>query len=178
MALLGDSVDVIPEGFTWFMSATLQILGVVGLHVCALEVTGEDLLEILPAINCVSLQVVQSGPSHVGQLNEEELDDEEVIICPTHPTCKAVVLQPNTRICLTIVFNDVIWCPERFWETRVTHIAYECLGLWPFWAEVAPILVVMPVVMWVTRAVVGVCALIPPVGLTVHQGLKMPVWIA
>jgi hypothetical protein len=66
MALLGDSVDVIPEGFTWFMPATLQILGVVGPHVCALEVTGEDLLEILPAINCVSLQVVQSGPSHVG----------------------------------------------------------------------------------------------------------------
>jgi hypothetical protein len=171
-------VDVILEGFTWFMPATLQILGVVRPHVCALEVTGEDLLEILPTINCISRQVVQPGPSHVGQVNEEELDDEEIIICPTRPIRKAVVLQPNARICLTIAFNDVIWCPERFWETHVTHIASECLGLWPFWAEVAPISVVMPVVMWVTRTVVGVCALVPPSGLTVHQGLRVPVWIA
>jgi hypothetical protein len=128
MPLPRKSSDVIPEGFDRLLPTALQIPRVVGLHVCALEVTGEDLLEILLAINHVSRQVVEPGPGHVGQVNGEELDDEEIIVRPTRPTHEAVVLQPNTGICLNIVFDDVIWCPETFWETRVMHIIPERLG--------------------------------------------------
>jgi hypothetical protein len=51
MALLGETLDVILQGFTLLLLATLQIPGVAGLHVCALKVVGEDLLEILPTID-------------------------------------------------------------------------------------------------------------------------------
>jgi hypothetical protein len=128
MARLGDSLDVILEGFVRLLPTTLQILGVAGPHVCALEVIGEDLLEILPAINRVSWQVVELVPSHVGQVNGEELDDEEIIIHPACPARKAVVLQPNAGTCLTISFDDIIWCLKTFWETHIMNIALERLG--------------------------------------------------
>jgi hypothetical protein len=54
MALLRESLNVIPEGFTQLLPATLQILGVARSHVCALEVVGEYLIEIILAINRVS----------------------------------------------------------------------------------------------------------------------------
>jgi hypothetical protein len=91
MALSGESSDVNLEGFTWLLSATLQISRVAGPHIRAIEVVGEDLLEILPAINCVSQQVVEAGPSGVGWVNGEKLDDEEVIIHPTHPAREMIV---------------------------------------------------------------------------------------
>jgi hypothetical protein len=64
---------------------------VVGLHVCALKVADEGLLEILLAINHVSRQVVQPDPSGVSQVNGKELDDEEVVIHPAHLAHEAIV---------------------------------------------------------------------------------------
>jgi hypothetical protein len=66
MALLGEAPNVLLEGFIWLLPVTLKVPGVVGSHIHALEVAHEDLLEILPAIDHVSRQVVQPGPSHVG----------------------------------------------------------------------------------------------------------------
>jgi hypothetical protein len=51
MALLGETLDVILQGFTLLLLATLQITGVAHPHVRALKVTGEYLLEILPTID-------------------------------------------------------------------------------------------------------------------------------
>jgi hypothetical protein len=65
MALPGESLDVILEGFDGLLSATYEVLGVVGLHIRALEVVGEDLLEILPAINRVPWQMVEPDPTCV-----------------------------------------------------------------------------------------------------------------
>jgi hypothetical protein len=72
VAFLGEPSNVIWEGFTRFLPATLQILGVSRLHICALEVAAGDPLEILLAINCSSRQVVEPGPSRVGQVNGEK----------------------------------------------------------------------------------------------------------
>jgi hypothetical protein len=98
MALLREPPNVVSEGFTLLLPVTLQIPGVARPHIRALKVVGEDLLEILPAINQVSRQLVEPGPGHVGQVNGDKLDDEEVIILPTHPAYKAVVLQPNAHM--------------------------------------------------------------------------------
>jgi hypothetical protein len=122
--------------------------------------------------------VVQLGPSHVGQVNGDELDDEEVIICPTRPACEAVVLQPNARVCLTVIFDDVARCMKTFWETCIMHVAPERLGPWPLRAEATPLWVFMPVATWVTFEVFRVCALVPPTGLMAHQGLKAPICMA
>jgi hypothetical protein len=54
MTLLGETSDVVPLGFTLLLLRTLEILGVTRLHVRALKVAGEDLLEILPTIDRVS----------------------------------------------------------------------------------------------------------------------------
>jgi hypothetical protein len=95
MTLLGESPDVTLEVFTRLLLATLQVLGVPGTHIHALEILCEDLLEVLPTIDRVSQQVVQLGTSRVSEVNGEELDDEHVIIHPAHPTHEAVVFQPN-----------------------------------------------------------------------------------
>jgi hypothetical protein len=98
MALSREPPNVVSEGFTLLLPVTLQIPGVARPHIRALKVVGEDVLEILPAINQVSRQLVEPGPGHVGQVNGDKLDDEEVIILPTHPAYKAVVLQPNAHM--------------------------------------------------------------------------------
>jgi hypothetical protein len=62
MALLGETLNVIPQGFTLLLPATLQIPGVTRAHLCALKVAAEDLLEILPIIDRVSGQVIKPNP--------------------------------------------------------------------------------------------------------------------
>jgi hypothetical protein len=62
MTLQGEASNVFSEGFAWLMQATLQVLGVAGSHIRALDVAREDPLEILPAIDHISHQVVQLGP--------------------------------------------------------------------------------------------------------------------
>jgi hypothetical protein len=64
MALLGEAPDVIPQGFALLLSATVQIPRIVGPHVRALEVSSEDLLEILSSINRASRQVIEPSPGH------------------------------------------------------------------------------------------------------------------
>jgi hypothetical protein len=58
MAHLGESSDVILEGFTHLLPTTLQVPRVVGSHMRALEIASEDLLEVLPTIDRVPQQVI------------------------------------------------------------------------------------------------------------------------
>jgi hypothetical protein len=58
MALSGEALDVIPEGFARLLSVTPQVAGVVGFYIHVLQVVGEDLFEILPTIDHISWQVV------------------------------------------------------------------------------------------------------------------------
>jgi hypothetical protein len=54
MALPREMQNVFSEGFARLLPATLQIPGVVKLYIRALEVSGEDLLEVLPAVDDIS----------------------------------------------------------------------------------------------------------------------------
>jgi hypothetical protein len=54
VALQGEVPNVISEGFARPLLATHQVPGVAGPHICALEVAGEDLLEILLIVDHVS----------------------------------------------------------------------------------------------------------------------------
>jgi hypothetical protein len=71
----------------------------------------------------------------------DELDDKQVIIHPAH---EVVVFQTNDVVCLIVVHDDVIWCPETLWETHVKHVASECLGPWSLRTEVVPLSVIAP----------------------------------
>jgi hypothetical protein len=59
MAFLGELSYVIQEELARLLPATLQIPEVAWPNVCALEVAGEDLLEVLLAINRISRKVVE-----------------------------------------------------------------------------------------------------------------------
>jgi hypothetical protein len=80
----------------------------------------EDLLEVLPTIDHVSRQVVQPGPTHVGLVNGEELDEEQVVDYPTRPTHEAVVFQANARICFAVILDDVFGARKHFGK-HVSH---------------------------------------------------------
>jgi hypothetical protein len=66
MTLPGEALNVISQGFARLLPATLQVPGFARMHIHALEVAGEDLLEILQAIDDVSQQMIQSSPNRVG----------------------------------------------------------------------------------------------------------------
>jgi hypothetical protein len=51
MTLSRETPDVVPQGFTLLLSATVQIPGVTRPQIRAQKVVGEDLLEILPTID-------------------------------------------------------------------------------------------------------------------------------
>jgi hypothetical protein len=63
VTLLGETPDVNLQGFALLLLATLQIIRVAWPHVCALKVADGDLIEILPAIDQVFRQMIESGPS-------------------------------------------------------------------------------------------------------------------
>jgi hypothetical protein len=66
VTFLGELSNVIQEGLTQLLLATLQIPGVARSHVCALEVAYKDPLKILLAINHISRKVVELSPGRVG----------------------------------------------------------------------------------------------------------------
>jgi hypothetical protein len=72
-------------------------------------------------------------------VNGKELDDEAIVICPAHLARKATIFQASTGICCVVVFDNVIRCPETFWETHITHVAPKRLGPWPLRVEATPL---------------------------------------
>jgi hypothetical protein len=92
MALLGKTLDIVLQELPLFLPTTLQIPGVVGLHVHTQEIAGKDLLKIFLAVDQVSGQVIKPGSGGVGQVDGEELNDEQVTICLACPPREAVVL--------------------------------------------------------------------------------------
>jgi hypothetical protein len=138
VTLLREAPDVISRRFLLLLSATLQIPRIAGSHVCALKVVGEDLLEIVPTIDRVSGQVIEPSSGRVDQVDGEEMDDEKVIVHPTHPTREAVVLQPDIGIGLAVILDDVVGRTKTPREARITYVAPECFGSWPLGAKATP----------------------------------------
>jgi hypothetical protein len=121
--------------------------------------------------------VVQPGPSQVGLVNWEELDDEHVIVDPTRLACKLVILQQNARICLAFVLDDIARCVKIFWETCVMHVVSKCLCSRFLRNEATPLSVVMSTTARVLHVVLGLSVLIPLMGLTACQGSQTHVWM-
>jgi hypothetical protein len=129
-------------------------------HARTLEVAGEELLEILPAIDDVLRQIIQLGLGRVDQLNGKEPDDEKVIIYPTHLTSELVVLQPDAGVSFTIVLYDIARCSEALWEVSIMHSDFKCFWPWLFKAEVVSFVIITASVAWVLHAVLGLCIVV------------------
>jgi hypothetical protein len=82
-ALLRESPDVVPERLPWLLAAASEIPGVPWAHVCALEIVGEGLDQVVPVGDLPRRQVLQPGSSGVGEEQGEVADDEVVIVRST-----------------------------------------------------------------------------------------------
>jgi hypothetical protein len=81
--------------------------------------------ETLPTINRVSGQVIKRSSRHVDQVNGEELDDKEVIVCPTRSARDVVVHQPITEIGFAVILDDVVGRTKTLSPARIVHVAPE-----------------------------------------------------
>lgn len=65
-ALLGESPDVVVHGFIRLLPTAPKVLGVTGVHVCALEVVPEDPNQVVPVIDLCRRKVFDLGSGDVG----------------------------------------------------------------------------------------------------------------
>jgi hypothetical protein len=96
-ALLRESPDVVPERLSRLLAAASEIPGVPRAHVRALEVADEGLDQVVPVGDLPRRQMLQPGPSGVGEEQEEVADDEVVIVRSTQVAGQPVVREPQFR---------------------------------------------------------------------------------
>ena len=60
-ALLGEASDEVSERLVQLLATTLEVLGVLGAHVCALEIPDEDLYQVAPVVDLQGREVFESG---------------------------------------------------------------------------------------------------------------------
>ena len=68
------------ERLVWLLATTLEVPGVLRAHVCALEITDEDLYQVTPVVDLQGREVFELGSRRVSQEQGEVADDEQVIV--------------------------------------------------------------------------------------------------
>jgi hypothetical protein len=105
--------------------------------------------------------MVQLGPGGFGQIDREELDDEQIIGCPSRSTHEAIILKPDAGVCFAVIFGDGAQHSKTSWKTSIAYSASEYLGTRPFGNEVASLVIVVAPVMQVLCAWLGLRVVIP-----------------
>jgi hypothetical protein len=138
-ALLRESSNVVPERLSRLLAATSEIPGVPRAHICALEVAGEGLDQVVPVGDLPRRQVLQPGSSGVGEEQGEVANDEVVIIRSTQLAGQPVVREPQFQPRLPRVLCDSSWGSEPGRERRPSYGPAENLRTGWFGREI-PIL--------------------------------------
>jgi hypothetical protein len=105
-ALLRKSPNVVSQGFPWLLAAASEIPRVPKAHVCALEVSGEGLDQVVPVGDLRRRQMLQPGSGGVGEEQGEVADDEVVIVRSTQLAGQLVVRKPQFRPRFPRVLSD------------------------------------------------------------------------
>ena len=77
VASLGEPADVVPQGLTGLLLATLEVLGVPRVDICPLEISNEDPLEVRPVMDAVVWEEFKPCPNMFPHTNGEILNDEK-----------------------------------------------------------------------------------------------------
>jgi hypothetical protein len=93
--LPGEAPDVIPEGFTWFLLAALEVPRVAEAHVGPLEISLKHPYEIVPVVDLSRWEILEPGSGGVGEEQGELSNDEPVIGCPAQLTRQAEIGEPK-----------------------------------------------------------------------------------
>ena len=75
-ALLGEASDEVSERLIQPLATTLEVPGVLGVHVCALEIPDKDLYQVRPVVDLQGREVFEPGSRRVYQEKREVADDE------------------------------------------------------------------------------------------------------
>jgi hypothetical protein len=126
-ALLRESSDVVPERLSRLLAAASEIPGVPRAQVRALEVAGEGLDQVVLVGDLPRRQMLQLGPSGVGEKQGEVADDEVVIVRSTRLAGQSVVREPQFRPCLPRILCDGSWGSEPGREQRSSYGPAESL---------------------------------------------------
>jgi hypothetical protein len=164
VALLQESPDVVPEGFSRLLGVASEIPGVPRAHVCALEVAGEGFDQVVPVGDLRRGHMLQPGSGGVGEEQGKVADDEVVIVHSTQLAGQPVVREPQFRPCFPRVLGDGSQGSEPGRERRSSYGPAESLRTGWF-GRGAPIL--SAVVASPTPRVVASVHLIVEVGSTV-----------
>jgi hypothetical protein len=100
----------------------------------------------------------------------EKLDDEKVIVYPSHLTCETVVLQPDAGVSFIIVLDDVARRLETLWEASVVHSASEHFWPWLLKVVVVSFMIITTFVVWVPRMALVLCIVVLQAVLMMHLG--------
>jgi hypothetical protein len=152
--------NVVSEGLALLLAVAPEVPGGAGVHIGALEVAGKGLPQVIPMVYDVSREMVQLGSGGFSQIDREELDDEHIIICPSHSTREAVILHPNAGVNFAVVFGYVAWRLETSQKTSVAHGTSEYLGTGPFGAKAASLMIIAAPSMWVSCMWQELCTVI------------------
>ena len=78
-ALLGEASNVVVKGFVGLLLAPSEIPGVPRAHVSALEVSHEDLDQVIPVTDLVRGEVLEPCPRRVCEVQRKVADDHGVV---------------------------------------------------------------------------------------------------
>jgi hypothetical protein len=112
--------------------------------------------------------MVHPSPGGFGQIDREELDDQQIIVRSSHSTCEVAILQSDARVGFFVVFGDVARCSKASWKMSIAHGASEYLGTRPFGTEATSFAIVAGPTTWVPHALLGLCAIVTWVMPLVH----------
>ena len=82
------------------------------MHVCALKVLYEDVLEVCPRVDAIHEEMLEPCSGTFCEVEWQVLDDEEIIV---HRACsigEAKVFQPYSGVGVHGVLDDVRRCAE------------------------------------------------------------------
>jgi hypothetical protein len=122
--------------------------------------------------------MIGPGPGRIGQLDGEELDDEEVIIRSAHFAHETIVLQPDVGVSFAIVLDDIVWCSKMLWEMSIMYGASVRIWARPFRNEVASFAIVVASMEWVPCASLGLRIPIPWVAPSTYLRFQPSAWTA
>jgi hypothetical protein len=104
-ALLGETPDVIPEGFTRLLFAASKIPRVAGAHVGSHEVPLEHSHEVVLVVDLLRWEVLELGSSGVRQEQGELSNDDPVVGGSTQLTSQAEVSEPKFEFGLAVILD-------------------------------------------------------------------------
>ena len=131
-ALLGEAANVVKQGLVRLLTAPSKILRVPRAHVSALEVAHEGPEQVIPVVDLVRGKVFEPCPRRVCKVQRKVADDHGDISRTAQLASQAVVVEPETGICLSRVFGEGGGLSKAWGKWSDANFSDKHAGAWGF----------------------------------------------